>query len=315
MNIDRTYEELIIRLLDHSIEHDELEKLESWLDLDTNNQAVFDDYVRIWGQTENQAFPSSAEIEADLEQVHSRIGNKGRSIQSEPQGGRRIVLWMMSAAAALMLGYFGFQFLFSAPESIQHLNLADGSEVWLESESTLTTTEDFNVTSREVNLSGRAFFDVKRDEERPFVINTNNLQIEVLGTSFSIVDNESQASVEVASGKVSVKKHEWIDSTIVLIQGEKVELVEDSLIKGSTDKNAFAWKSKEISFQSENLKEVARVLSDVYAINISLADGISDNCAFTANFNNAELKDVLQVLSQSCKVKIRQTKGNYYTIE
>jgi ferric-dicitrate binding protein FerR (iron transport regulator) len=121
--------------------------------------------------------------------------------------------------------------------------------------------------------------------------------------------------VQVLTGKVSVKSHEREDSALILTKGEMVEMVNGKLMKGPTDINAFSWKSKNISFESEDLSYVADIISDVYDVNISLATGISNNCAFTANFNNAEIEEVLQVLAKSCGVEIQQTKGNYYTIE
>jgi transmembrane sensor len=91
-------------------------------------------------------------------------------------------------------------------KSSQKVTLSDGSTVMLQPGSAITYPEKFEGPDRTVHLSGEAFFDVRRDESRPFIVYSNEIITKVLGTSFTIkaYDSESEIIVAVKTGKVSV---------------------------------------------------------------------------------------------------------------
>ena len=105
------------------------------------------------------------------------------------------------------------------------VKLPDGSIVNLNSQSTLIFPKEFSDTIRQVELSGEAFFDVVRDESKPFIVKTNNLETKVLGTTFNVraFSDESEINVSLVTGKVMVKNINDIDNSDkqILLPGEK----------------------------------------------------------------------------------------------
>jgi len=96
----------------------------------------------------------------------------------------------------------------STPRGGQYkITLADGTDVWLNAASTLTYPIEFSGREREVTLEGEAYFEVTRDEARPFIVNTAKQRTEVLGTSFNInaYDNETLTKTTLLNGSVRVQ--------------------------------------------------------------------------------------------------------------
>ena len=82
------------------------------------------------------------------------------------------------------------------------INLPDGSKVWLNGDSKITYDGDFQGKTREVHLSGEAFFDVAKDKTRPFIIHTRTINLKVLGTAFNVrsYDNEKETETALVHG-------------------------------------------------------------------------------------------------------------------
>mgnify|MGYP002231370705 CR=1 FL=1 len=102
--------------------------------------------------------------------------------------------------------------------------LEDGSVVYLAQESTLQYPEHFATDKREVNLQGEAFFDVAKNHEQTFLIETGKVRIEVLGTAFNVRSHEDdsfQLSVQRGRVKVSLKQG---GQSVLVNAGETVTL-------------------------------------------------------------------------------------------
>ena len=94
-----------------------------------------------------------------------------------------------------------------------HLTLADGTQVWMNAESRLEFPDRFNGNTREVRLKGEAYFEVKKDAKRPFVVHTDYLTTRVLGTAFNVrAYSRRDASVTLVSGRVQVNSGDLIES-------------------------------------------------------------------------------------------------------
>ena len=82
--------------------------------------------------------------------------------------------------------------------------LPDSSRVMLSGDSRLAYNAQFGKTNRELFLRGEAFFQVKRDTSKPFIVETSLIQVEVLGTSFQVIAQKLQAEVAVEKGRVKI---------------------------------------------------------------------------------------------------------------
>jgi transmembrane sensor len=143
-----------------------------------------------------------------------------------------------SVAAAVSILFFWFLFRTNDQAEIKpinntvstkvgdkaNINLPDGSKVWLNGDSKITYVQDFQNNTREVYLSGEAFFDVAKDKTKPFIIHTRTIKLKVLGTAFNVrsYDNEKETETALVHGSVEVTITNRPDQKILLKPGEKL---------------------------------------------------------------------------------------------
>ncbi|MGB3181075.1 MAG: FecR domain-containing protein [Cyclobacteriaceae bacterium] len=230
-----------------------------------------------------------------------------------------------AVAALVMLSAVAFFFLNrnaediiaqqTGPSEVIELELPDGTIVTLNENSRLSYAPDFGTDERTVTLSGEGFFDVMRDEHKPFIVHTEALEVTVLGTSFDVqaYDSESESSVVVATGRVRVEAG---NEEVQLVPGDMgtVSKSNNSLTKGKTDgdvRNVSAWRMKSFTFQNEELTDVVENLSDSYHMDVSISEESLKNCRLSATFNNRTLKEVLQIISSTLNVNVEKTPRGY----
>lgn len=154
------------------------------------------------------------------------------------------------------------------PQSSLVKILEDGSAVFMSANARLSFPKEFNSNKREVKLSGDAFFDISRDEKRPFIIETGQLLIEVLGTSFNVNSDldespltQKQASVSVHTGRVKVilkstGKSEIVDAGKIAVVSNGILEVKDSSHEGEL----FGY-LRRVHFKDETLAHVAQAIN------------------------------------------------------
>ncbi|AWW29207.1 hypothetical protein DN752_03095 [Echinicola strongylocentroti] len=196
------------------------------------------------------------------------------------------------------------------------LTLADGSHVHLNAGSKLIFPNHFGDTVREVYLEGEAFFDVERDENRPFVVKTPRTVTKVLGTSFVIKEltNSDQTKVGVLTGKVKVSAQNSGEELSYLLL--PMEAVSYSSIEGSMKKNRvqydemFAWKDNVISFKAAGFKEVVEVLTKWFGVEFEIRKGFTSRKDFTGKFEQQSLEQILEGLGFTFEFKFRIENNN-----
>lgn len=104
------------------------------------------------------------------------------------------------------------------------INLPDGSKVWLNGDSKISYVENFQSKTREVHLSGEAFFEVAKDKNKPFIIHTRTINLKVLGTAFNVrsYDNEKETETALVHGSVEITLRNSPEQKILLKPGEKL---------------------------------------------------------------------------------------------
>ena len=152
-----------------------------------------------------------------------------------------------------------------------HLTLADGTQVWLNAESHLEFPDRFTGDKREVRLQGEAYFEVKKDVKRPFIVHTDYLSTRVLGTSFDVrAYSRKDASVTLVSGRVQVKTG---DLAQILSPGEQAALTGSQLAVKAVDTYPITqWKEGFFYFDNESLFSIMQELARWYGVNVSFDD-------------------------------------------
>ncbi|WP_186756931.1 FecR family protein [Echinicola salinicaeni] len=192
--------------------------------------------------------------------------------------------------------------------------LSDGSSVHLNAGSKISFPKKFSGDMRVVHLEGEAFFDVYRDPEHPFVVQSANMITKVLGTSFLVRDipKEGNTKVAVLTGKVLVSDElndlgdQKDNHTLLPMESVEFSTVSNKweLSKVNYDE-VFAWKDNIIYFNSSNLHEVINVLERWYGCEFKVRKDFSSRKDFTGKFENQSLDNVLEGLSVTFDFKYK----------
>jgi ferric-dicitrate binding protein FerR (iron transport regulator) len=231
--------------------------------------------------------------------------------------------------ALLVVG--GYETIFNKNVTVQKLEMAstgevittytlpDGTIVSLNSNTILKYPKKFGKNTREVTIEGEAFFEVKPDKNKPFIIHAGEAQIKVLGTSFNVNAYPNAPSVEVIveTGKVQVMStmnENTENNELILIPGDKATLVlaNKELLKSTNDNpNFIAWKTRNLTFRATSLDEVISTLQNVYKVNIRFDNASLGKLQLTAQFNDYPLDFILKVIESTFQVEAQRINGQY----
>lgn len=190
------------------------------------------------------------------------------------------------------------------------LILADGTTVWLNSNSTLKyPANDFHSKNRKVTLEGEGYFEVAHDEKHPFIVETEKYDIRVLGTTFNVsaYPNSDMFETSLIEGKVTVyqpsTQHE-----VTLKPHEKVEAKDEKLYKETfSSDNDFLWRMGIYSFKDEPLETVFKKLEQYYEVKIINKNEEIASRPCTGKFRQKEgIEHVMKVLQKYVKFNYTQ---------
>lgn len=151
-----------------------------------------------------------------------------------------------------------------------NLTLPDGTEVWLNANTSLKYPMAFTTSHREVILDGEAYFDVVKDK-KPFIVKTNKYNVEVLGTKFDVeaYANEPNFKAVLFSGKVKLYNQEQEKDQIYLQPGQTAELEDGQLKVSSTkDVNVYRWRDGLIYIEDKSFEEIMKLFEKYYNVQI-----------------------------------------------
>lgn len=195
-----------------------------------------------------------------------------------------------------------------------HLTLGDGTKVWLNSGTKLRYPVKFTGDVRFVELSGEAYFDVKRDEALPFVVKTSRSEVMVLGTEFCVKDYVNQVNqTTLVSGSVSVK--DFRGQSYVIVPGQQVCIDQDSSRMLEVETLYFtSWKDGYFMFDQATLERIMDELARWYNFDYFFANAEARNMMLTARIKKYDNIDtVLDILSRTGDIRFSR-KGNTITI-
>lgn len=205
-------------------------------------------------------------------------------------------------------------------ETLNMYELPDGTKVSLNSETKFFFPSKFKGNTREVTIEGEAFFDVKPDPTKPFIINAGKAQIKVLGTSFNVnaYPGSDKVEVIVETGKVRVS-HKQLPvfhpkSELILDPGDKGVLLKanNALLKSkNNDANFLAWKTHELTFRETLLKDVVATLEKVYKTDIDITDSKLENLRLTGQYNDYSIDFIMEVIASTLQIDIAQVDGKF----
>jgi transmembrane sensor len=203
--------------------------------------------------------------------------------------------------------------ILASTETVQEQKLADGSTVALNKHSKLTVVGGFNGKQRKVRLEGEAFFEVKHDDEKPFVIDAGGILIKDIGTAFNVKANPESDSVFVfvTEGIVELSA---ANQTIVLHQNQSSIYIKSSnrfIESNYAQPNITAYKTKQFHFNATSLGQAVNELNAVYGNIIELQNKQLALCTISVDFHNESPETIVTIIAQTLGLEIEQRNGTY----
>lgn len=240
-------------------------------------------------------------------------------IEAKKQSNPWLISLAVAASVSVLIMLFYFQ---QKPEVITVKNLTahahngqksiitlgDGTRVYLNSGSTLTYPEVFEASIRNVVLTGEAFFEVMRDEKRPFIVRTGSIDTKVLGTSFNVsAYADEPVSIAVATGKVQVKETNQKDS--VLLTPNYQATFNNEKLNWETNtvdiNKVVAWKNQTLNFDGVSLAEVAKELERWYNVSITFENDNIKKCIIHGQYKDQSLQSVLKSIQYMYQIDFK----------
>lgn len=314
-------EELLFRYFVEEVSPDEQEMVLYWKDLSLENQQNFERCRIFFIDVHALKSVGQVALEYDVEKAWSNTFRPKKGTDTSRNDG--LYDFLKIAATILLVvgaGWLAYQLThkienteLSASGDIQSVDLPDGSHITLNKNSQLIYTSEFGDKERRVKLKGEAYFDVKHNPDQLFVIETGEIQVKVLGTSFNINNSASDSVVvTVDTGRVQMIVS---DKEEILTPGFKGIYYRSSqlLVKLETNKIGMQnyWRTKALTFQATPLSEVLGALQAVYDTKIETSNANIVNCKISVDFEEESLENVLNIIGETLNLVWSKKDGVY----
>ncbi|MEO6819577.1 MAG: FecR family protein [Ginsengibacter sp.] len=188
----------------------------------------------------------------------------------------------------------------STPRGGQYqLTLADGSQVWLNAESSITFPTSFTGNQREVKISGEAYFEVAHNANMPFQVSVNGMDVKVLGTHFNVnaYEDDGEIKTTLLEGSVEVSKGR---KSVIIKPGEQAHVAANIQVEKNVNlENVMAWKNRYFLLSGTSLQSLMRQISRWYDVDVSY-DGEMPERKFGGSISyNVNLSTLLQALKEN----------------
>jgi ferric-dicitrate binding protein FerR (iron transport regulator) len=326
---EELYISLLQKRLSGPLTPQEQSSLDDWLAQSPDNQSVAEQVSKTWDLSKGFSQEVELDMDADFERLERRIAQAEEKPAAKVMALKPKRSWLAIAAAILALLVAPFvlrKFLGSeakmdsfatadAPAQ-QPMLLADGSKVWLNAHSSLEYFTEDKGKRRCVKLSGEAFFEVAKNPERPFVVETQLGEVTVLGTSFNVRNKPGKPTLEVnvSTGKVRLQPS-GSPQHLLLVADETgiYDQQKNTLVKSTgMANNTAAWHTAKLVFDNAELSEVLQQLSVLYGTGLSVENQAVGNCPLTVSFEGATIDAALETIGAILGAKVeRDSVGNY----
>lgn len=255
------------------------------------------------------AFSGIRHEEAEAPRLEKRKIFRSKALKYCIAAAAAAALFLTGAATSeLVTGKRQETVLMASSENISSYTLPDGSKVWLNKNSWLAYNQKFGKRTRQVALKGEGYFEVNRDERRPFIVKMqNNLDIKVLGTTFNACNYPSlnKAEVILRSGSVQVSDN-GRNEYVILKPNQKFTWNEGTAeISSVNAMNCCRWFEHRLVFDNVKLKDILENLSHKYQTEISLNVGNLADKHMSMTIRDESVEDILDILTTLLPIRWR----------
>lgn len=327
MENEHTIEALLPGYFLGKLNSNDRKEIESWKNASLENLTLFNEYLEVWESMGRLDEMEKIDTHTALQKVTDEISKEKRSI--------RLVYAFQRIAAILILpllayvGYLTFKNVSSTSNEVawqtitskngmrNEMDLPDGTHVWLNSGAVLQYPVSFSSSDhREVKITGEGFFKVTHDKKHPFVVNTGKMNVEVLGTSFNILNKPEDKLFEVVleTGKVNLFSGNYKDKVDIGImkpgQRATYDLNKKNIVVSNVEIDKYlAWKEGKIMFRDDVMTDVAKRLGQWFNVKIIIQNPELNDYLFTATFQEESLTQILDLLKLSSPIEYKIVKN------
>lgn len=309
----------LLKYFKGELDQQEARAIESWASESEENEKTLMSLAKVYNLGQLARTYTEKEVEDAWKKTCARLGVAPRARKPLK---RQWVFWSMAVAIALLVAV-NLALVLNAPVAgtdkaiiltsqqgkFVKYTLPDSTVVTMNHNSSLEFPLAFNGDERRVKLNGEGYFDVARDEEKPFIVETGKeIQIKVLGTEFNLQSFSSDDIVQVSliSGSVEISRNGVADFSYIMHPSERFTCnvsnweMKVETLKGIT---GVEWMSNKLVFMDTTLKEVARQISNHFGVQVIIEEEGLNSIRFSGSFDNRDLGTVLSYMEQTCGIK------------
>ncbi len=336
--------EALINYLSGNFSKSDSEILNAWLEKSTENQLLFDQFTDIWQASQYLKIKKNIDVHSAWYELQTQLHKK-------PDNQLLLRRWLQIAAIviiSLLAGGLGSYFLTQKQEPIiksemveyvaplgsrSFVKMPDGSKIWLNSGTTIQYKNSFGVNNRDIKLSGEAFFEVAKNKDLPFIVNTGDINVTALGTKFNVKAYKEEKTIETTLLEGSVKLESpavKFKEAVVLRTNEKavftkeeqrIETIKNNdnfhkdenaatenkvamqIIKSVDTSPIVSWKEKRWIISNEKLGALSVKLERRYDVNFIFDSEILKEYSFGGTLEDETLEQILKAISFAAPIK------------
>lgn len=265
----------------------------------------------------------------DVDQAFERFRKRTGLDQSGRQSYKWYRTWSVAAVAIVLLGLITVTAYWQGSRQIQSnfsdivveaplglktkLTLPDGSTVWLNAGSKMVYSQGFGVSDRKLAFQGEGYFEVEKNDEIPFLVQTHDVNVTVVGTKFNFRNypEDEEAVVELLEGKVALENQLKEEAVRYLSPNEKMVLHKatgEMDITSAKVKEVTLWTKNILLFDEDLLPDIVRKLERSYHVRIKIENEDLKQARFYGQFNQLEqnIYEVLDMLVETGRLEYQE---------
>ena len=319
-------DDLILGYLNHRLTEPELAEMLAWIESSEANKLYFNEILDIWKTSDysHHFFDSISAYQRFRERF---ILNQ----KKKPSQYWRFTRWAAIFILAFSLGAISYYFLNNKKQTVNQytlyvpygaktrMELPDKSVVWLNAGSTLKYSQDFGKKNRQLFLEGEGYFEVTKNPANPFIVNTEQISVKVLGTEFNVnaYKEEKQLNVTLLHGSVQMTTIYQPDKVVILAPGQRavIDKVANTVVVKETEvSQSIGWTQGQLTFDEELFGQIVRRLEREYNVTIDVTKPELNDLHFYGNFKQAQtIEEIFDIMTADKNFHYSK-KGNKITV-
>lgn len=313
-------DEILSRWLTNTATEDEISILKKWVGQDGEKLELLEEFQKTW--IEDTAEPILVNVDAKANEIWARA-----MAEQSKQPVRWNLLFRYAAAVLILAGSFFWIMSFlefgkieqgnsltiaptfiireNIPGQKTKVHLPDGSIAYLNSSSSLRYLANFESLERRVILKGEAFFEVAKDPNKPFIVESNSIETVALGTAFNVnAFNPQEIRISLVEGEVEINPAESTEKLAILSPGNELVINNNTRKfqkQSFVTEDVIGWKEGKLVLNHAALDEVLLKLERWYGVEITVRGKIPADWQISTVYTNQALKNVLTDLQYSKK--------------